>query len=42
MNDIRRIHTRSVEREIFPILNEIEPEARHQATLIAKEWIIRV
>ena len=42
MNDIRRIHTNSVEREIFPILNEIEPEARNQATIIAKEWLLRV
>ena len=42
MSEIRKITSPSVVREIYPILNEIEPEARRQSAIISREWLIRV
>ena len=42
VDEIRKITSPSVVREIYPILNEIEPEAKRQSAIISKEWLIRV
>lgn len=42
VDEIRKITSPSVVREIYPILDEIEPEAKRQSAIISKEWIIRV
>ena len=42
MDEIRKITSPSVVREIYPILNEIEPEAKRQSAIISKEWLICV
>lgn len=42
MKEIRKITIPSVINEIYPILNEIEPEAKKQTKIISEEWLIRV
>ena len=42
VKEIRKITIPSVINEIYPILNEIEPEAKKQTKIISEEWLIRV